>query len=263
VKKLKRLLVWLGITAYLIFVSGFVTDKSNNRVCERVNVTIVDSLTHKFINSGDILDILLENDRRILGYPLRSINTLELEKLLHKESFVKKADIYKTVNGALNVDLVQRKPVLRVINHRGSSYYIDRDGAILPVSEKFTSRVIVANGHIHEPFVLESAKSIFDGDVPVGKRNSVLQDLYELACFINDSRLWSAQIAQVYVNSGFELELIPRVGAHVIYLGDAGNIEAKFSKLEALYFYGLSNTGWNRYEKINLKYENQVVCTKR
>jgi cell division protein FtsQ len=262
-KKLKRLLVWLGIIAYIIFISGFVPDKYNNRVCERIDVTIVDSLTHKFIGSGDILDILLENDQRILGYPLRSINTLELEKLLYKESFVKKADIYKTVNGALNVELVQRKPVLRVINQRGNSYYIDQDGAILPVSEKFTSRVIVANGHIHEPFIVESTKSIFDIDDPEGKRNSVLRGLYELACFINSSRLWRAQIAQIYVNSAYEMELIPRVGAHVIYLGDATDIETRFSKLEALYMYGLSNTGWNNYEKINLKYENQVVCTKR
>ncbi len=260
---LKLLLIWVGITAYLIFALSFVSDRLGTQVCGKVRVHIKDSLNNNFISKEDATDILLEKDRKILGYPLSKINTLELEKILVGESFIKEADVYKTVNGELRVDILQRKPILRIINRHGKSYYLDREGVILPVSQKYTSRVLVANGNITEPFIEESTRSIFDLDVPEGMRNSVIYNLHSLASFISDSELWRAQIAQIYVNSKYEYELIPRVGAHIIYLGDAQDYEIKFHKLEAFYLYGLNNKGWNSYDRINLKYENQIVCTKR
>ncbi len=262
-RKLKIILLWLGIITYLIFVLGFVSGKINEQVCAKISVKIIDSLTNRFVGPEDVLDIILTNESRLLGYPLSEINTHNLERLIANEPFIKSASLYKTVNGILNVDIKQRRPILRVINKQGKSYYIDEEGFILPVSENFTSRVLVANGYISEPFVEESTRSIFDAEVPANRRNSVISELYELASFISGSDLWSAQIAQIYVNDQYEYEMIPRVGAHVIYLGDATNYETKFRKLEALYMYGLNNTGWNNYEIINLKYENQIVCTKR
>jgi cell division protein FtsQ len=262
-KKLRILLVWLVIAGYLFFSLGFVSEKYADQVCESINVNIVDSLTRGFVTSGDVMDILLENGGKLLGYQHRDINTLELEKLLIREPFIKNAELYKTADGVLHADILQRKPIIRVINQSGKSYYLDNDGLILPVSPKFTSRVLVANGHILEPFITESNRSIFEATVPQDKRNSVVYDLYSLAFYIGNSDLWSAQITQIYVNSSYEYELIPRVGAHVILLGDASDYETKFRKLEALYRYGLNNKGWNKYETIDLKYKNQVVCTKR
>lgn len=262
-RKFQLILMWIGFIAYLIFVLGFVSGRYDEKVCERINVSIIDSLSNRFITSDDILEILLENKSGILGYPLSTINTLELGNLLEKESFIKKANVYKTIDGTLNVDITQRKPIVRIINRQGNSYYLDKDGVILPASEKFTSRVLIANGFISEPFVVESTRSVFDADVNTGDRDAVIYGLFEIASFISDSRLWSAQIAQIYVNSKYELEMIPRVGAHVIYLGNVSDYETKFRKLEALYLYGLNNSGWNNYEIINLKYDNQVVCTKR
>jgi cell division protein FtsQ len=257
------LLIWIGIIVYMIFVPGFVSSRYNDQICEQINVNILDSLTNRFVTEEDITDLLLEKKSGILGYSLKGINTLELGKILNEESFIKHANVYKTVNGALNVDIVQREPILRIINRQGKSYYLDNAGVILPVSGKFTSRVLVANGFISEPFVHENGKAILDEEIPGNRRDAVIFDVFNLAAFISRSELWNAQIAQIYVNNKYELELIPRVGAHVIYLGSAVDYETKFKKLEALYLYGLNNTGWNNYEIINLKYDNQIVCTKR
>jgi cell division protein FtsQ len=260
---LRILITWIGILAYLIFVLSFVSDRLSTTVCEKISVSIKDSLDNSFISRADVMDILLHNDEKILGYALSKINTSKLEELLIGESFIKEAELYKTVNGVLNVEINQRKPLLRIINRTGKSYYLDYEGVILPKSEKFTSRVLVGNGYISEPFIPESTRSIFDYEIPGGDRNPVIYDLFSIARFISESELWRAQIAQVYVNGKYEYELIPRVGAHIIHLGDAQNLEEKFSKLEALYLLGLNNSGWNNYEIINLKYKNQVVCTKR
>ncbi len=262
-KKLKILLVWVGIVAYIVFALGFVSGEYKKQVYTTIRVKIIDSLENRFVTAEDVTEILLDNGEKLLGYPQHTVNTHELEKLLAEDSFIKSARLYKTVDGALNADIVQRKPILRIINRTGQSYYLDREGMILPLSPNFTSRVPVANGYISEPFNVGSKRSIFEADVPETKRNEVIYDLYALASFIESSNLWRAQITQVYVNNKYEFELIPRVGAHIILLGDASNVEMKFRKLEALYRYGLNNNGWNNYEIINLKYENQVVCTKR
>ncbi len=262
-KRLWIIVFWIGVFTYLIVVSGFISSRQNTRICERINVAITDSLYNRFVSQDDIMDMLLETHFDLLGYPMGAINTRELEHMLRSEPFIKRAEIYKTVNGALNTDIEQRRPILRVINRQGESYYIDNEGVMLPLSDKFTSRTLVANGHISEPFIAGSARSVFEAGEQSARRDRVILDLYELALFISGSELWSAQIAQIYVNNKYEFELIPRVGAHVIILGDASDYEKKFRKLEALYFYGLNNKGWNNYEIINLKYENQVVCTKR
>ncbi|TVR73597.1 MAG: hypothetical protein EA408_04655 [Marinilabiliales bacterium] len=262
-RKIWIITYWIVIAAYMAVVSGFVSGRLEDKICEMINITIIDSLNNRFVSQADVMDMLLSSDADLLGYPINRINTRKLEEMLRTEPFIKKAKIYKTVNGALNADIAQRRPVLRVINRHGESYYIDEEGFILPLSEKFTSRTLVANGNISEPFIAGSTRTVFDSGENDSKRDRVINDLYELAMFIAGSGLWSAQISQIYVNNNYEYELIPRVGAHVIILGDASGYEKKFRKLEALYFYGLNNEGWNKYEIINLKYENQVVCTKR
>jgi cell division protein FtsQ len=86
--------------------------------------------------------------------------------------------------------------------------------------------------------------------------------LFTLVTFISDNRFWNEQIVQVYVNGRNEFELIPRVGSQVIELGGIDNLTEKFENLRLLYEEGFSQTGWNQYGRISLKYKNQVVCTK-
>jgi hypothetical protein len=69
---------------------------------------------------------------------------------------------------------------------------------------------------------MRTGKQYLTKKFPGNKRDAVIFDVFNLAAFISGSELWNAQIAQIYVNNKYELELIPRVGAHVIYLGSAG-----------------------------------------
>jgi cell division protein FtsQ len=89
-----------------------------------------------------------------------------------------------------------------------------------------------------------------------------IYDVYKLASFITGDSFWKSQIEQIYVNRNYDFELIPRVGSHVIELGKVEDLEEKFENLKILYLRGFNRIGWNKYEKISLKYKNQVVCTK-
>jgi len=88
-------------------------------------------------------------------------------------------------------------------------------------------------------------------------------DILELGKKIHGDEFWGSQIVQIYLNRQGKFELIPRVGAHLILLGDITELDNKFEKLEVLYKKAFPVEGWNNYERIDLRYKNQVVCTKR
>jgi cell division protein FtsQ len=121
----------------------------------------------------------------------------------------------------------------------------------------------VANGFISEPFRIGQTLNIHDVDHDsLSPSEQTIYDVYRLAAFITADRFWNSQIEQIYVNNKYEIELIPRVGSHIIELGKTENIEEKMANLKLLYRQGFNKLGWNQYVKISLKYKNQVVCTK-
>jgi cell division protein FtsQ len=81
--------------------------------------------------------------------------------------------------------------------------------------------------------------------------------------YLNNDSFWSAQIDQIYVDSHDEIDLIPRVGNHVIHLGTTGDMEDKFRNLRAFYDKVLPEVGWNMYSNINIEYKDQIVCRRR
>jgi cell division protein FtsQ len=88
------------------------------------------------------------------------------------------------------------------------------------------------------------------------------KDLYKTADFIRRDSLWDAQIAQIYVNTDREIELIPRVGSQRILIGNADSLNVKLRNLQAFYKQVLPHVGWDKYRTINIKYTNQVIGVK-
>jgi cell division protein FtsQ len=91
-------------------------------------------------------------------------------------------------------------------------------------------------------------------------RREILSDVLKL---IDSDDFLKAQITAIEFNENDELTVYPRVGEHKIILGEAQDLLRKFEKLKIFYRQGLDKVGWDRYSHINLKFDNQVVCTKR
>ena len=263
-KNYKIILSWLGILLYLVVAVSFINKKETMALCNTVKVNIADSTDNKFVVEQDILDFIEEQNLKVRGYPLNDINTYQLEQMVNKFPAVKNVECYKTIDGTLSINLNQRKPIVRIIDVKGNSYYIDSDGYILPLSQQYTAHVIVANGNIPAIDFRNKKINVLDAE-NYGTKKALLKlkDIYLFSKFILVDELWKAQFVQLYLNNENEYELIPRVGAHIILLGDMENFNYKLKKLKALYLKGLNKEGWNNYERINLKYSNQVVCTKR
>ena len=240
-KKIANILVWILLLGYLVVIFSFVNDKKENLTYTGIKVKVMDSIRSGFISNSDVEKIIQKKYPEWKGNSISTINKEVLEDLINDIPFVKKSEVYNSLSGKLVIEIRQRKPIVRIL--KGKGYYIDTEGKKMPLSSKFTSRVLVVSGAVNERLIKE--------------------ELFELVKFITNDEFWRSQITQIHVKSSKEYILIPRVGAHKIELGGIENYRKKFRNLYALYTEGFTKTGWNKYNRINLKYENQVICTKK
>lgn len=260
-KKVRNILILIGIVAYLGITFSFVNSRQDELVCNYVEIKIIDSAKNGFIQPKDIHNLLFRKNIKLIGKNFQNINLKALEAELNTFPPIENAEVYKTTGGKVVMEIQQRNPVIRIFDVLDQSYYIDDKGFLMRVSGKYTSHVPVANGYISAPAAFNKSVNVLTLQ-RAGKR-SILAELYQLAQYIEEHEFWKAQIQQIYVNHKYDFELIPRVGSHVIVFGDISNCEEKFNNLESLYINGLNAVGWNKYETINLKYKGQVICTKR
>lgn len=254
---------WILLIIGVMTTMGFISDAVEERNCSEVIVRINDIGEYQFIEEGDLKEEINLQFNTPVSQKIMDIDTDSIEKYLLELPSIASVNAFITIDGKLVVDVRQRHPILRVFS-RNESYYIDRTGQLMALSNRHSAQVLVVNGHLREPF-----RKFRDIDLDHLQTDdslastTMLDDLYRLATYIDSHPFWKAQIEQLYVNKDSEVELIPRVGSHTIVLGEVADIEAKFGKLMTFYRKGLENTGWNEYKVINLKYKNQVVCTKR
>lgn len=241
-RRIVQYILALLLVGYLFAAYLFAQKKASTEVCNGIVVRVLDSDKRSFTSQANIERRLKREYDLKGGYLLSSIETEEIEQLVLKDRLIANASCYTTNNNYIYVDVRQRTPVLRVVDSKGG-YYIDSQGEYMPTSPHYAIPLLVASGNI----TVEYAQ----------------QQLYPLALAIGNDRLWQAQIEQIAVLPNKDIVLVPRVGSHKIILGTADNYEAKLKKLKVLYEKVIAQKGWNTYTTINLKYKDQVVCTKR
>lgn len=251
----KTLLVVTDILLLGYLVTAMVSfNKPDNSAqkCSGVSINIADENTNGFLNAQEVKNILERSRLYPIGKPTETINPRHIEDYLKKSPFVNTAQCYKTQNGHVCITITQRLPIIRVKNIMGDDYYLDERGGILPNS-KYTSDLIIATGYIQ-------------------RQSSVL--LATIARELMSSDLWRNQIEQINILKDQGIELIPRVGDHIVYIGIPPRVKNdqeqvittyihdKMDRLEKFYKYGLNEAGWNKYHYISLEFDNQIICKK-
>ena len=152
---------------------SFVSDKSDSILCNKIHVEIIDSMNNAFIKNSDIVSIILDKEPKILGKTCNQINTKLIERDIIKHPSIATSQVYKTIDGRLNILVDQRNPVVRIIPKRAKGFYIDRQGKFMPLSDNFSSHVVAANGEIDLILYINKTP-----DVQTLK-NKLIQDLYK------------------------------------------------------------------------------------
>lgn len=241
-KKILSTIVLVLLAGYIGFAAIALCNKPTSQVCQGIRLEIHDSLTTGYMTTADITTLLRKKGLDPTGRPIDEVSCRAIEKALNEVPLVAGSECYKTLSGHVVMAVKCRRPILRVIADSGDSFYLDDSGEVIDQIAK-PAYIPVATGHISRDFAR--------------------QELLTLAQFLRADDLWNAQIEQIYVTPREEIELVPRVGDHTIVLGRPGNYAYKFDKLRTFYEKGLSEVGWDRYSRINIDYNNQVVGTKK
>ncbi len=229
-----------------------------------LKVNIDTSEGNYFVDNLDIESQVFAHGYQTGIESVLNIDKRKLEAQFESMPSVKKAEVYTTLNGVLFVDVTQRTPLVRIFTKRGS-FYLDKEGYVMPLSNSYTAKVPVANGEINVGYD-DVAGLNFANSLEDTKENHEFNKLYEsytLCKKFKEVDFWNAQFKQIYFLEDGDIELIPAVGNHVILIDGVENLDESLTKLMILYKEGLSKTGWNNYEVINLKYKDQIVGIKR
>jgi len=249
--------VVLGILAAL----GFVERTADRTPVSALDVKVKGAEGMHFIDEAAILREIKDHGTAVEGAPLGEVDVPSLEQRLRNLPSVARAEVYHTMDGVLHVKVEQRVPIVRVFNRDGSSFYIDLEGFTMPLSNHYTARVPVVSGHLFEPGALLGVRSVYENDSV--QQRFLSDDIHRLALFLRSDPFWDAMIDQVVVNPSGEFELVPKVSAQRVLIGDGTDLQQRFAKLRLFYERGIPQADWRRYARIDLRFADQIVCTKR
>ncbi len=259
-KNIARILAFLLLIGGVAVLLGFVGHTRTDAAIQRIEIKGFDDLELQFISAERVENLIMDASPDILGTPVIALDTRELEAEITAIPHVKSAKVFKTMNRALVVEIEEYDPFIRVIDRVGRSAWIDRNGVILPVSKHKALRLPVVSGD----FLLDSKWLTSRVSVHADTlRDHVLQSVYAYGKVVDADPFWKAQLQYSEVNAHGDFTATPQVGQHTIVFGSVADLPAKLRKLAIFYDKALGSDNWNAYAQINLKFKDQIVCTKK
>ena len=216
-KKIKPVLIvilWITCGGIFVLMTFAGIGHQKNILCQNLNISISNKTELGFVDENDVKEILRNmNNDTLIGKPLSSIDFNRIEQVLDNNLYIRKSQIFANAHGGIDITIEQRKPILRIINNSGVSYYIDENNNRMPVTLKFTARVLVSTG-----FIFNNGTNEDENDT------MMINQLFKLAKFLQQNKFFQSLTEQIIVNDNREIEIIPSLGNFKIILGDATNL---------------------------------------
>lgn len=247
---LRRELKIVAVLAVLFALIAFTERMKEDVTVSDIQISIDNIHENHYLDEKDVLRLMKLNMQNLRGADLSQLNFSEIETRIRQSPYVSDAQLYSDLKGNIMVNVSLRRPLARIVQSDGPDAYIGDDGTIMPLSEKFFSRVVLVSGDFVSRFLkLDNITEIEEG-----------KQLMVMLNTINADPFWAAQIAQIDLNKKGKAVLYPQVGDEKIEFGKPEALHTKFRKLKIFYKEVLPRVGWNRYDRINLEYEGQVVA---
>lgn len=229
----------IGMFALVIFLFSFTSKRNEERKLKKTVVEFVDE-NSPFITEQAVNKLLIENNSSVKNIQKDKVDLKELEQNLNNHNMIQKCEVFVTVDGVLKAVVKQKTPVARVFDANGS-FYVDYEGHKMPLSDNFTARVPIVSGTIN-------------------KKNS--EDLTKVFRYIYEDDFLQKNIIGVEVLPDGSLKMMNRNFNYVIDFGKTINVDKKFKNYKAFFQKAIQDSLINNYKTVNLKFTQQVVCTK-
>ena len=230
------------LAAYLVLAMMAFNKPDTEAVCRDVRISIEEGIMPGFLTEAEVKHMLVTSHVSPIGQAMAYVNLRQMEESLEQAELIERAECYKAQDNVVSINIRQRIPVVRVMNAQSEDYYVDTHGKPMPRTG-YSCHLIVATGSISKQYA-----------------EKVLAPLANI--FLNDP-FWKNEVVQLNILPDGSVELIPRVGDHVVYLGQPTGVTKKLERLRKFYRYGLNVAGWNKYSRISVEFDNQIICKRR
>jgi len=227
------------VLALVVFLYAFSSNKNLKRTITKPNIKFLEDNT-PFLTHETVSKLLIQNDGKVTNVPKEILDLNSLESALNSNPMIKHAEVYVSVNGELTAEIVQKKPIARVSTN--ASYYIDDDGLYMPLSSNYTSRVPLVTG------------TVLKND---------LGSIYTVAKKVQEDEFLKTHVVEIHQSKNKDISLKLRQHDFNVQLGKTEALEKKINNLKAFYQKALKDKTLNSYSNVNLRFGNQVVCTKK
>lgn len=261
---------WLKISFWVLGVSLILwllhianTYYEDNKLPDPVVKIKVDG-PNAFLSKDELLKQLHRKHLIYEDQTWAELNTSAIENFIRINTHVKKVHVYRSIGRSWTIDITLRKPIVRVFNKHGESYYVDSEGYLMKIAPSHAARVLVASGEINEKLGGLNVPQIINNDSLISIHK--LDDIYRISNYVCNDPLFQSLVGQIYVEKNGDLILIPLIGDQRIVIGSADteeDVKQKFEKLRVFYEEAMPYTGWETYKEIVLKYDGQIVCKKK
>ena len=222
----------------VVFLYAFASNRNAVRKVSQPNIQFVGD-NNLFITYETVSKLLIQNYGDVKNMPKETLDLNVLERALNSNPMIKTAEVYVTVNGTLTAEIEQKRPIARVCTN--ASYYIDDEGFYMPLSSNYSSRVPLVTGYV--------------------KKNN-LKNVFTVASKIESDEFLKKNVVEIHQDDNKVIYLKLRQCRFLVQLGSVEFLDKKVNNLKAFYQKSLKEKTLNNYSKVNLQFDNQVVCTK-
>lgn len=217
-------------------------EKSRGELCTAVDVEVVNADSTSFVTPQGVLTDLKSQGIKIVGKHMGDINASDIEEALKVSPYLENADIVKCQNGKVLIRVSQLVPVMRVFDGE-ESYYLNKAGKRMAATTYYHCDVPVVQGHFTRKYPATRLLPLID--------------------YVESDSLLHSLVTMYQVRDTNNIILIPDISGHVVNIGNADGFENKFAKLKLFYREVLPKRGWNTYDTISVKWNHQIVATRR
>ncbi len=248
-----RILAWAGTFILIWVVMGFAGANRSGKEIKEVRVLINDGKENFFLDSEGVKTLMAKrNGRPIEGSAVGAIRIDEIEYALDSNQWVDEAEVFYRNDGSLTAEVKMRTPIVRFLSETGVSFYLDEHFTKFPPSLNYPADVMLLRGDYEEE--LTPVDTIKDE-----RLRSVLPFIEK----VNQDPFFKAFISEIYIDRKGSITLFPEVGDLEIVFGKPERIDEKLDALSRFIASVLNHTGWDRYGKVDLRFEGQVVAQKK
>lgn len=241
-KTLLKYIVLVCLAAVLVLGVAWASHKADFEVCTAIDIEIINADSTSFVTQQGILGEMNRLGLKAVGLPMGKIDTDRIENLLRESVYLESAECVKCSNNHLVVRVKQIVPVLRVFDGN-SSYYMNKEGKRMESNPNFLADVPVVQGNFSKQF-------------PPTR-------LLPLVEHVDADPMLRQLVTMISVRDSNNIFIIPSIYGHVVNVGPPNNLESKFNRLTAFYRKVMPYKGYNYYDTISVKWNHQVVGTKR